>query len=187
MNVLIIDLFDSFTYNLMHICKKYIHNIDVIRVNQVNIKQLDKYEKIIISPGPGIPSDYPVLFDFLSKYDSKKSILGICLGFQVIGSYYGGSLYNLNQVLHGKKSLITQTSLTESIYENIPKNFFVGRYHSWGIKLNDEKKLIITSRDAEGSTMSFKHKSNDIIGIQYHPESILTEHGDLILKNWLNN
>jgi len=187
MNVLIIDLFDSFTYNLMHICKKYTYNVDVVRVNQVNIKQLEKYEKIIISPGPGVPLDYPVLFQVLSKYDSKKSILGICLGFQVIGNYYGGDLYNLSQVLHGKKSLITQTSLTEDIYKNIPKNFFVGRYHSWGIKLNNDKKLIVTSRDSKGSIMSFRHKLNDVIGIQYHPESILTEYGGGIIKNWLNN
>ena len=93
MNLLIIDVFDSFTFNLMHICKKHVEHVDVIRVNQVNIKQLDKYQKIIISPGPGVPSDYPILFDVLKTYESYKSILGICLGFQVIGLYYGGSLY----------------------------------------------------------------------------------------------
>ncbi len=187
MNLLIIDLFDSFTYNLMHICAKYVKHVDVIRVNQVNIKQLDKYEKIIISPGPGIPSDYPILFKILEKYEFKKSILGICLGFQVIGVYYGGIIYNLNQVMHGKKSLVNQIFDSESIYESIPNRFFVGRYHSWGIKLKDEKKLIITSKDAKGCIMSFKNKLNTIVGIQYHPESILTEYGDLILKNWLNN
>tara|TARA_B100001250_G_C19748958_1_gene766748 strand:+ start:396 stop:959 length:564 start_codon:yes stop_codon:yes gene_type:complete len=187
MNLLIIDLFDSFTYNLMHICKKYIKHVDVIRVNQVNIKQLDKYEKIIISPGPGIPSDYPILFKILKKYEYKKSILGICLGFQVIAIHYGGSIYNLSQVMHGKKSLINQVFTSESIYKSIPNSFFVGRYHSWGIKLKDEKKLIITSKDSKGCIMSFRNKLNTIVGIQYHPESILTKYGDLILKNWLNN
>ena len=187
MSLLIIDLFDSFTYNLVHICKKYITHVDIIRVNQVNIKQLDKYEKIIISPGPGKPLDYPILFEILKKYHTNKSILGICLGFQVIGDYYGGKLYNLDSVMHGKKSLITQTNFSDSIYKNIPNSFFVGRYHSWGIRLENEKKLIITSKDFNGSIMSFRHRLNDIVGIQYHPESILTKSGDLIIKNWLNN
>ena len=187
MNLLIIDLFDSFTYNLMHICEKYIEHVDVIRVNQVNIKQLDKYQKIIISPGPGVPSDYPVLFDILKKYESYKSILGICLGFQVIGVYYGGSLYNLSKVMHGKKSLISQVFNSDYIYKGVPANFFVGRYHSWGIKLKHENKLLITSRDSQECIMSFRHQKNNIIGIQYHPESILTKYGELIIRNWLNN
>ena len=133
----------------MHICKIYINHVDVIRVNQVNIKQLHKYDKIIISPGPGIPSDYPVLFDIINEYKNNKSILGICLGFQTIGIYFGATLYNLNQVMHGKKSLIKLKS--DSMYEDIPSEIY------------------------------------DIKGIQYHPESVLTKYGELIIKNWLSS
>ena len=185
MRLLIIDIFDSFTYNLMHICKIHINHVDVIRVNQVNIKQLHKYDKIIISPGPGIPSDYPVLFDIINKYKNNKSILGICLGFQTIGIYFGATLYNLNQVMHGKKSLIKLKS--DSMYEDIPSEIYVGRYHSWGIKIEDQKNLEITSIDNDNCIMSFKHKIYDIKGIQYHPESILTKYGELIIKNWLSS
>ena len=187
MRLLIIDVFDSFTYNLMHICKKYINHVDVIRVNQVNIKHLHKYDKIIISPGPGVPSNYPILFELLNKYKFTKSILGICLGFQVIGIYFGGTLFNLNEVMHGKKSLIRLKVKSELIYKGISQNLYVGRYHSWGIKLNNEKSLQITSEDVHSCIMSFKHKKYDINGIQYHPESILTKDGELIIKNWLCN
>jgi len=187
MNLLIIDVFDSFTYNLMHICEKYVKNVEVIRVNKINIRLLEKFEKIIISPGPGLPSDYPILFEVLEHYFNRKDILGICLGCQTIASFLGLELMNLQTVMHGKKTIITQLNNDDFLYKNIPEKFNVGRYHSWVVKKSNTKELIITSVDKDGRIMSFKHEIYKLRGIQYHPESILTDFGELIVKNWINS
>ena len=187
MKLLIIDVFDSFTYNLMHICEKYVKNVEVIRVNKINISLLEKFQKIIISPGPGLPSDYPVLFDVLKYYFNRKDILGICLGCQTIANFLGLELLNLETVMHGKKTTITQLNNDDCLYKNIPQKLSVGRYHSWVIKNKNIKELIVTSIDKENHIMSFKHKLYNLRGVQYHPESILTELGEKIIKNWINN
>tara|TARA_B100000579_G_scaffold385774_1_gene357086 strand:- start:805 stop:1368 length:564 start_codon:yes stop_codon:yes gene_type:complete len=187
MNLLIIDVFDSFTYNLMHICEKYVKNIEVIRVNKINVNLLEKFDKIIISPGPGLPSDYPVLFDVLKCYFNRKDILGICLGCQTIANFFGLELFNLKNVMHGKKTMITQLNNDSFLYKDVPRKIYVGRYHSWVVKKMKTKELIITSIDKKNHIMSFKHKLYNLRGIQYHPESILTEFGDKIIKNWINS
>ena len=187
MNLLIIDVFDSFTYNLMHICEKYVKKVEVIRVNKINIGLLEKFEKIIISPGPGLPSDYPVLFEILKSYYTRKDILGICLGCQTIANFLGLELLNLKTVMHGKKTIITQLNNDDFLYKNIPKNLNVGRYHSWVVKKSNKKEFIITSIDKDNHIMSFKHKLYNLRGIQYHPESILTDFGEKIIKNWINS
>ena len=187
MNLLIIDVFDSFTYNLMHICEEYVKNVKVIRVNKINIDLLEKFDKIIISPGPGLPSDYPILFDVLKHYFNRKDILGICLGCQTIASFFGLELLNLKTVMHGKKTIINQLNNDDFLYKNISKKFNVGRYHSWVVKNSNIKELIITSVDENKHIMSFKHKKYKLRGIQYHPESVLTDFGELIIKNWINS
>ena len=187
MNLLIIDVFDSFTYNLMHICEKYVKNVEVIRINKINIDLIKKFDKIIISPGPGVPSDYPFLFKFLKNYFNKKDILGICLGCQTIANFFGLELINLKNVMHGKKTMITHFRNDEFLYKNIPEEFDVGRYHSWAVSKEKNQKLIITSIDENNHIMSFKHSKYSLRGIQYHPESILTPYGDKIIKNWINS
>mgnify|MGYP001203165163 CR=1 FL=1 len=187
MNLLIIDVFDSFTYNLMHICEKYVKNVEVIRVNKINIDLIEKFEKIIISPGPGVPSDYPLLFEVLKSYFNQKDILGICLGCQTIANFLGLKLVNLKNVIHGKKTMITHFSNDEFLYKNIPEDFNVGRYHSWVIRKEKTQELIITSMDKNNHIMSFKHSKYSLRGIQYHPESILTQYGEEIIKNWISS
>ena len=171
----------------MHICEKYVKNVEVIRVNNININLLQKFDKIIISPGPGVPNDYPVLFELLVKYSSTKDILGICLGCQAIANFYGFNLSNLDVVMHGKKTLIKLINDDPVLYKNVPKNIYVGRYHSWVVENKNKKMLIITSVDEQNNIMSFKHKTCNVRGIQYHPESILTDFGEIILKNWINS
>ena len=187
MKLVIIDVFDSFTYNLMHICEKYVKNVEVIRIDKIKINELNKFHKIILSPGPGLPVDYPNLKKILDKYHSKKDILGICLGCQAIANFFGVDLVNLSNVMHGKKTRITHFENDKVLYNGIPKNFFVGRYHSWVVKNDKQNKILISSTDGEKNIMSFKHKSLKIRGIQYHPESILTDFGDLIIKNWISS
>ncbi len=187
MNLLIIDVFDSFTYNLMHICEKYVKNVEVIRINNIDISLIEKFEKIIISPGPGLPSDYPILFDILEHYFKRKDILGICLGCQTIASFFGLELLNLKSVMHGKKTIINQLNNDKYLYKNIPKKFNVGRYHSWVVEKSNTKDLIVTSIDKHSHIMSLKHKTYKLRGIQYHPESILTDYGEGIIKNWINS
>mgnify|MGYP001181804829 FL=1 len=187
MNLLIIDFFDSFTYNLMHICEKYVKKVEVIRVDKINIDSIQIYDKLIFSPGPGLPSDYPVLFQILQHYYQSKDILGICLGCQAIANYLGVNLLNLKNVMHGKKTLIKHFNNDKKLYNNIPNEFNVGRYHSWVVNNKTTKELIVTSVDKSNNIMSFKHKKYKLRGVQYHPESILTDYGKEIIKNWINN
>ena len=183
MNLLIIDNFDSFTYNLKHLCEVYVKSINIIRNNMIRVSDVKKYDKIIISPGPGLPVNAGHCSSIIRKFYKKKPILGVCLGAQAIAELFGCKLINLEHPFHGKQSLIYVSN--DQLYTNMSKKIKVGRYHSWAIDLSSSKELITTAVDKKNTVMSFKHIKYPLTGIQYHPESILTPYGDMILKNWL--
>ncbi len=185
MNLLIIDNYDSFTFNLKHICEPYVTNVDVFRNDDFNLDIVDEYDKIIISPGPGLPKEAGLTMDLIKRFYKNKDILGVCLGAQAIAVFFGYKLYNLQNVMHGKKSDIIVLRSEMSLYKNIPSIIKVGRYHSWAINIDNEKHFLISSKDLNNVLMSFHHKKYKLTGIQYHPESIMTEYGSILLKNWL--
>ncbi len=185
MRLLIIDNYDSFTFNLKHMCEAYVDDVDVYRNDMISLGDIAEYDKIIISPGPGLPSDAGLSIALIRQFYYKKPILGVCLGAQAIAHVFDGSLFNLEMVMHGKQSRINILDNTDQIYKGIPKKIMVGRYHSWAINLSNNNHFKVTAVDKLNTIMSFKHKEFPIVGLQYHPESILTPYGYLILKNWL--
>lgn len=185
MKVVIIDNYDSFTYNLSHLIKELGADVTVYRNDQFAMQQLEAFDKIVLSPGPGIPSEAGLLLDVIREYAGRKPILGVCLGHQAIGEAFGGTLTNLPDVFHG---VATPCHLTaeDYIFEGIGRDFEIGRYHSWVVDtLHFPDCLEVTSVSDEGYIMSLRHRQYDIRGIQYHPESVLTKAGKTILKNWL--
>lgn len=185
--IIIIDNYDSFTYNLVHFLEDLNAKVTVFRNDEFELNELEKFDKILLSPGPGIPEEAGLLLDVIKKYASTKSILGICLGQQAIGEVFGGSLINLEKVYHGVASKVKITK-EDSLFNNLPTEFEVGRYHSWVINPDDfPEDLEITSVDENGEIMSIRHKTLDVKGVQYHPESILTPNGKKILENWLES
>lgn len=187
MKVLIIDNKDSFTYNLKHYINYFCDNVDVSRCDKLDLGGVCEYDKILLSPGPGLPKEYPILNEFLSKYGSSKSILGICLGHQAIADFFGGKLENLPDVMHGVSSKVNHFNNC-CLYNDIPRSFEVGHYHSWVVSNKDfPADLEITSATERGVVMSLKHKNYKIKGVQFHPESILTEYGLRLIKNWILN
>lgn len=186
--ILMIDNYDSFTYNLVHIVKKLGYTIDVFRNDKISIEEVGKYKKIMLSPGPGIPSEAGILQEIVRTYAPTKSIFGVCLGQQCIGEIFGGKLTNLDKVFHG---IATPVKLTNSkdpvLFKGIPDSFSVGRYHSWVVDVSGfpEQELEVTAVDDSGKIMALRHKKYDVRGVQFHPESILTEHGERMLENWL--
>lgn len=186
MKILLLDNYDSFTYNLVQIIEEIVQKkIDVIKNDKINLNQVADYDKIILSPGPGIPAEANSLFELIRQYSPTKSILGVCLGHQAIAEVFGGKLFQLEKVVHGIGSKILSTN-DDILYKNIKFPLTVGRYHSWAVKKeNFPKDLEITSEDENGIIMSIKHRKYDVSGVQYHPESILTPQGKNILKNWL--
>ncbi len=186
MKVLVLDNYDSFTYNLVHILRELNVDVEVFRNDEISIEEVNRFEKILLSPGPGLPSEAGIMPALLKKYSATKSILGVCLGHQAIGECFGGSLYNLPTVFHGIASEITVLE-NDHLYHRLPETFTVCRYHSWVIaEENFPADLIVTSRDAAGTIMSIRHKNYDVQGVQYHPESIMTEHGKALIKNWID-
>lgn len=187
MKLLILDNYDSFTYNLVHLIEKVSDiPMDVIRNDKISVEAVNAYDKILLSPGPGLPIDAGIMPELIKTYGSSKSILGICLGLQALGEAYGGSLKNLETVFHGVATPINIIS-EDIIFNNCPKTFTVGRYHSWVInKKNLPTELQITAEDKQGNIMAIKHSSYDVRGLQFHPESILSEYGEVVMKNWLN-
>lgn len=183
--VLMIDNYDSFTYNLVHYLEELGAEVVVKRNDALSLEEVEPFDNIILSPGPGIPDEAGLLKPIIEKYGSQKRIFGVCLGQQAIGEVYGGNLINLDQVHHG---IATQIKITENdyIFEGIPKEIEVGRYHSWVVDPDLPDELEATSFDETGQIMSLKHKFFDVRGVQFHPESILTPHGKQMLKNWLN-
>ncbi len=189
--ILVFDNYDSFTYNLVHLAEKIMNNkVDVYRNDQIAIEDVKLYDKIILSPGPGIPVEAGLLLPLIKKYASSKSILGVCLGHQAIGEAFGAKLINLETVYHGVSTKIkiqeTKNRKSNGILNNLPDTIQVGRYHSW--ILSDEnfpEELEVTARDENGFIMALEHKIYDVQGVQFHPESILTPDGEKILRNWL--
>lgn len=188
MKILVFDNYDSFTYNLVHYLEKVTDaNIVVHRNDKITLSEIDKFDKILLSPGPGIPSEAGILLDLIKMYGPTKSILGICLGQQAIAEAYGGSLRNLDNVFHGVASSV-EIIADDILFSEIPKKLNVGRYHSWAVNSKDlPKELQITCVDEYGCIMGLHHKTYDVRGVQFHPESILTEFGLKMIDNWVNN
>ncbi|MGV4413487.1 anthranilate synthase component II [Chryseobacterium sp. T1] len=186
--ILVFDNYDSFTYNLVQIIEQIVgEEVDVFRNDQIALEDIEKYDKIILSPGPGIPEEAGILLDVIKKYAATKSIFGVCLGQQAIAEAFGGSLINLSEIYHGVATEANQTK-EHKIFKDLPETLEVGRYHSWAVNTEDfPEELEITSVDKNGMIMSLKHKNYDVHAVQYHPESILTPDGRTILKNFLNN
>lgn len=187
MKIAVIDNYDSFTYNLVHYLEDLGAEVTVFRNDEFELKELESFEKILLSPGPGIPDEAGLLKDVIKTYATSKSIFGVCLGLQAIGEVFGGTLTNLAKVYHGVATKVTKTE-DDFIFNDLPNEMEVGRYHSWVISNeNLPQNLIITSKDENGEIMSLKHCVYDVRGVQYHPESVLTPHGKKILENWLSH
>lgn len=182
----IIDNYDSFTYNLVHLVEDLGAEVVVFKNDQFALPNLQTFDKILLSPGPGVPSEAGLLLDVIKHYEGKKSILGVCLGYQAIGEWYGGTMENLSSVFHGVSSKIVLHNKS-CIFKGLPNMIEVGRYHSWVISTNNlPHELEVTATTKEGLIMGLRHKYYDIEGIQFHPESILTPDGKTIIQNWLN-
>ncbi len=187
MKILILDNYDSFTYNLVHYIKELTDQpVDVFRNDQIDLDNVDQYDHILLSPGPGLPDQAGILKPLISRYAETKSIFGVCLGMQAIAEVFGGKLINLEAVFHGLAMPIHVIDPLDITFHETPKQFNVGRYHSWVVS-NDQlpECLNISAVDDEGRIMALKHKSLNVRGVQFHPESVLTEHGKDMLKNWL--
>lgn len=187
-NIIVIDNYDSFTYNLVHYIEKITgKRVDVFRNNEITIEEVSKYDKILLSPGPGIPVEAGIILDLIRTLGPTKSILGVCLGHQAIGEAFGGTLTNLDKVYHGIASKIQVLTPNDPLYKELPATFNVGRYHSWVVaKENLPDCFTITSIDDNGLIMGLSHKQYNVRGVQYHPESVLTENGLKIIENCIN-
>jgi len=185
--VLVIDNYDSFTYNLVHYLKDLDCDVTVKRNDKLTLEEAEPFDKIVLSPGPGIPDEAGLLKLIIQKYASTKSILGVCLGQQAICEVFGGKIINLKTVYHGVATKINITVEDESLFYGFKKEIEVGRYHSWVVSTNLPKELEATSLDEKGQVMSLRHKVYDVKGVQFHPESVLTPNGKQILKNWINS
>ncbi len=187
-SILVIDNYDSFTYNLVHAIKKISGlTVDVFRNDEIELSEIDKYDKIVLSPGPGIPEEAGLLLAIIKEYAPKKSILGVCLGHQAIGEAFGARLRNMNRVLHGIATPVLLTHNKSKLFTNLPDTFDVGRYHSWIVRSEQLPKCFeVTSYDKDGLIMSMQHKKYDVQSVQFHPESVLTPLGEKIIENWLN-
>ena len=188
MRILVLDNYDSFTYNLVHYLRNlgYGDQMDVFRNDQISLDEVAKYDKILLSPGPGIPSEAGIMQKLITTYGSTKSILGVCLGHQGIAEVYGAKIYNMPQVLHGVASQLEVLEPEDRLFKDLPKQFTICHYHSWNVDqkhLGDE--LVVTAKDEYGEIMAIAHKTYDVKGVQFHPESILTEHGYKLLENWM--
>ena len=187
MKIIIIDNYDSFTYNLSHLVKELGVEVTVVRNDQFALPELEAYDKIILSPGPGIPSEAGLLLDVIKTYAGKKPILGVCLGHQAIGECFGAQLTNLSEVFHGVATEGTQFG-NDPIFAGLPQRITMGRYHSWVVSKDGLPSCLeITAESDEGQIMALRHKEYDIHGIQFHPESVLTPEGRKIIENFLRS
>jgi anthranilate synthase/aminodeoxychorismate synthase-like glutamine amidotransferase len=188
-NIIIIDNYDSFTYNLVHLVNEVsTHHLTVMRNDEVDYALVEECTHIILSPGPGIPDEAGDLKSIINTYCKSKKMLGVCLGHQAIGEVFGAELYNLPKVFHGKKTAIHQTAFKSPLFQDVDEVFFAGRYHSWAIdKSSDTSAFDITAIDDDGEIMALQHKTLQLYGVQFHPESIMTDQGKVILKNFIDN
>ncbi|UFH34214.1 anthranilate synthase component II [Flavobacterium acetivorans] len=185
--IVVIDNYDSFTYNLVHYLEDLNCEVSVYRNDEFDIEEIERFDKILLSPGPGIPDEAGLLKDVIRKYAPTKSILGVCLGQQAIGEVFGGSLSNLDKVYHGVATKVKTVVDNEILFEGIGNEFEVGRYHSWVVEANLPDVLEATSFDENGQVMSLRHRTFDVRGVQFHPESVLTPNGKKMLENWVKS
>jgi anthranilate synthase component 2 len=188
MKILVLDNYDSFTYNLVQYIERVIKKpVDVFRNDQISLEEIERYDKILISPGPGIPVEAGISLELIRRYGATKSILGVCLGHQAIAEAYGGSIKNLTTVYHGVVGQMKQVVPGDYLLEGIPGEFDAGRYHSWIVEPeNLPAELEINVENDEGFIMAIRHRKFDVRGVQFHPESVLTEYGGRIILNWVN-
>ncbi len=184
--VLVIDNYDSFTYNLVHYLEDLDCEVTVKYNDAISIEEVGLFDKILLSPGPGIPDEAGILKTVIARYAPYKSIFGVCLGMQAIAEVFGGRLINLNKLFHGVATEVAIVGEDSFLFEGLPSHFEVGRYHSWAVARPLPDDLIVTSVDEQGLVMSLRHKNYDVRGVQYHPESVLTSLGKQILSNWVN-
>jgi anthranilate synthase component 2 len=188
MKILVFDNYDSFTYNLVHLVQKITNTkVDVFRNDEIALEKVADYDKIILSPGPGIPVEAGMLLTLIKEYASSKSILGVCLGHQAIGEAFGGKLINLDTVYHGVATDCKLAINDCRLFTGLPQKISVGRYHSWIVSEQDfPGDLEVTVKDENGYIMGLQHKTYDVQGVQFHPESVLTPDGEAIIRNWLS-
>lgn len=188
MKILVIDNYDSFTYNLVHLLNELGHDAEVWRNDKFKIADVEAFDKILLSPGPGIPSEAGLLLEVIKTYAKTKSILGVCLGQQAIAEVFGGELYNLEKPVHGTATNIVITDPEEVVFKGLENGFKIGRYHSWAVKSDNlPEELLITATDEKGVMMALRHRDLDVRGVQFHPESVLTENGKEMIANWLDS
>ncbi len=188
MKILVLDNYDSFTYNLVHIIRELGHEMDIFRNDKIALEEVKKYDKILLSPGPGIPDEAGIMKDVIKTYSPSKSILGVCLGHQGIAEAFGAKLFNIPNVLHGVTSKAIITDKAEKLFKGLPDRFEVCHYHSWAVVAESiPSELTVTATNPDGLVMAIAHKKFDVRGVQFHPESIMTEHGKKIIENWLVN
>lgn len=187
MKILVIDNYDSFTYNLVQYLQELDADVTVKRNDKIDLDEVADFDKIVLSPGPGLPDEAGLLKEIIKVYAPTKSILGVCLGQQAIAEVFGGSLVNLKSVYHGVASDIELINFDEALFKDLPKILSVGRYHSWVVAKDLPDELIPTSIDAQGEIMSLRHRDFDVRGVQFHPESVLTPDGKTILRNWVEH
>lgn len=187
MKIVIIDNYDSFTYNLSHLVKEAGAEVTVLRNDQFQMEELEQFDKILLSPGPGVPQEAGLLLEVIRNYAGRKPILGVCLGEQAIGEVFGGKLINLTEVYHGIQSPV-KIIAADYLFHGLPEEIPVGRYHSWVVDTDGLPECLqITAVSQEGYIMALRHKTMDVHGIQFHPESVLTPDGKQMIRNWLNH
>lgn len=184
--ILIIDNYDSFTYNLRQIVEEFHYDYAIIKNDEFTSDKINKFSKILISPGPGIPAQAGLVKEVIKQFAPLKCILGICLGHQAIAEVFGGNLYNFSEVCHGISTKVNVKDSNDYLFNSIPRNFDAGLYHSWAVSKNNFPDCLkITSESADGIIMSLSHIDYDVKGVQFHPESIMTKYGKQIINNWL--
>lgn len=184
--ILVLDNYDSFVYNLVYLLKEMGHDVDVFRNDKITLEEVAQYDKILLSPGPGIPEEAGIMLDLIREYAPTKSIFGVCLGHQAIGEAFGAKLHNMGDVLHGVTTKCVITDMTEKLFQGLPESIEVCRYHSWTVVPESmPEELKVTAVDENGFVLAEAHTTYDVRGVQFHPEAYLTEYGKEMLRNWL--